>query len=146
LYAGDRLVGHAGELHPRVVAALDLPDRTCAMELDLDVLVPADPPAVLAPALSPYPPATQDVALVVDQSVPAADVTSALRAGAGELLEDIWLFDLYVGQQVGEQKKSLAFTLRFRALDRTLTSEEVNAAREAAVAEAERRTGAQLRS
>jgi phenylalanyl-tRNA synthetase beta chain len=146
LYAGDRLVGHAGELHPRVVAALELPERTCAMELDLDLLVPADAPDVLAPALSHYPPATQDVALVVDGSVPAADVTAALRAGAGDLLEDIRLFDIYVGQQVGEGKKSLAFTLRFRALDRTLTSEEVNAAREAAVAEAQRRTGAQLRS
>src|SRR4051812_17004201 len=79
LYAEDRLVGHAGELHPRVTTALELPERTCAMELDLDLLVPIDPPPVPAPVLAPYPPATQDVALVVDAPVPVAEVLAALR-------------------------------------------------------------------
>jgi phenylalanyl-tRNA synthetase beta chain len=146
LYAGDRLVGHAGELHPRVTTALELPERTCAMELDVDLLVPIDPPPVPAPVLAPYPPATQDVALVVDASVSVAEVLAALREGAGELLESIRLFDVYEGAQVGEGKKSLAFALRFRAPDRTLTSEEASSARDAAVAEAARRTGAQLRT
>jgi phenylalanyl-tRNA synthetase beta chain len=146
LYVGDRLVGHAGELHPRVVAALELPHRTCAMELDVDLLVPTEPSPVAAVAISAYPPATQDVALVVDAAVAVADVAEALRAGAGELLESLQLFDVYAGAQVGADKKSLAFTLRFRAGDRTLTSEEASAAREAAVAEAARRTGAQLRT
>jgi phenylalanyl-tRNA synthetase beta chain len=73
-------------------------------------------------------------------------VLAALRAGAGELLESIRLFDVYEGAQVGDDKKSLAFALRFRADDRTLTSEEASAARDAAVAEAARRTGAQLRT
>ena len=146
LFTHDRLVGHAGELHPRVVAALELPEGACAMELDLDQLVPAEPGPVLAPAIEAYPPATQDVALVVDSTVAAGDVTAALRDGAGELLEAIQLFDVYVGPQVGTDKKSLAFSLRFRADDRTLTSEEASAARDAAVAEATRRTGAQLRT
>jgi phenylalanyl-tRNA synthetase beta chain len=146
LYAAGRLVGHAGELHPRVVSALDLPERACAMELDLDLLAPGDGPLVLAPALSTYPPATQDVALVVDRSVPVADVTTALREGAGELLEAVRLFDVYEGPQVGADKKSFAFALRFRAADRTLTSAEASAARDAAVAEATRRTGAELRT
>jgi phenylalanyl-tRNA synthetase beta chain len=73
-------------------------------------------------------------------------VTDALREGAGDLLEAIRLFDVYEGPQVGDDKKSLAFALRFRAPDRTLTSEEASAARDAAVAEAARRTGAQLRT
>jgi phenylalanyl-tRNA synthetase beta chain len=135
------VVGHAGELHPRVVEALGLPDRTCAMELDLDLLGAATEP-VPAPRLSTYPPATQDVALVVDAAVPAAEVGAALRDGAGELLESIRLFDVYRGEQVGEGNASLAWTLRFRAPDRTLTVEETTAARDAAVAEAGRRTGA----
>ncbi|MEO7979289.1 MAG: phenylalanine--tRNA ligase subunit beta [Sporichthyaceae bacterium] len=138
------VVGHAGELHPRVVAALGLPERTCAMELDLEALGERTDP-VPAPRLSTYPLATQDVALVVDAHVPAAEVEAALRDGAGDLLESVRLFDVYRGSQVGEGKESLAYALRFRAPDRTLTVEEATAAREAAVAEAGRRVGAVLR-
>ena len=96
--------------------------------------------------------ATQDVALVVRDAVPAAEVQAALAAGAAaaagdgpKLLEDARLFDIYTGEQVGEGNKSLAYRLRFRAPDRTLTDEETSAARDAAVAEAARRAGAVLR-
>jgi phenylalanyl-tRNA synthetase beta chain len=139
------VVGHAGELHPGVVEALGLPERTCAMEVDLDLLGARTDP-VPAPRLSTYPPATQDVALVVDAHVPAADVEAALRSGAGELLESLRLFDVYRGEQVGEGKASLAYALRFRAPDRTLTVEETSAFRESAVAEATRRVGAVQRA
>jgi phenylalanyl-tRNA synthetase beta chain len=145
LLAGDTVVGYAGELHPRVVAALDLPERTCAMELDLDALGIGG--LVRAPALSTYPPALLDVALVVPTSVPAASVADALRDGAGSLLESLRLFDVYTDpERLGPDVRSLAYALRFRAPDRTLTVEEAAAARDAAVAEAARRTGAVLRS
>jgi phenylalanyl-tRNA synthetase beta chain len=149
----DQLAGHAGELHPRVIQAFRLPDRTCAMELDLSVIgaaAAALPPAQ-APLISAYPIATQDVALVVRETVPAAEVQAALAAGAatvggdGGLLEEVRLFDSYTGEQVGEGNKSLAYRLRFRAPDRTLTDEETVAARDAAVAEAAQRVGAVLR-
>ncbi len=143
------LAGHAGELHPRVVGTFGLPARTCAMELDLSVLFAAAEAVgtVQAPQLSGYPLATQDVALIVDAAVPAAEVEAALVAGAPrELLEGVRLFDVYTGAQVGEDRKSLAYTLRFRAPDHTLTAAEATAARDAAVAEASRRTGATLRS
>ena len=139
------LVGHAGELHPRVVTALGLPPRTCAMEVDLELLG-EDTTPVTAPRLSTYPPATQDVALVVADEVAAADVEAALRDGAGDLLESVRLFDVYRGEQVGPGTKSLAYALRFRAPDRTLTAEETSAARDAAVGEAARRTGAVQRT
>ncbi|HEX5295449.1 MAG TPA: phenylalanine--tRNA ligase subunit beta, partial [Streptosporangiaceae bacterium] len=142
------LAGHAGELHPRVVQAFGLPPRTCAMELDLSALFAAAEAAgaVQAPQLSGYPLATQDVALIVDAEVPAAEVEAALVAGAPrELLEGVRLFDVYTGAQVGGDRKSLAYTLRFRAPDRTLTAAEATAARDAAVAEASRRVGAVLR-
>ena len=145
LHVDGRLVGHAGELHPRVVAALGLPERTCAAELDLERLGAAHQP-VPAPRISTFPVATQDVALVVDSTVPAAEVERALRDGAGDLLESLRLFDVYRGPQVGEGKVSLAFALRFRAADRTLTAEEATDAREAAAAEAARRTGAVQRA
>jgi phenylalanyl-tRNA synthetase beta chain len=119
------LAGYAGELHPRVIKAFGLPDRTCAMEIDLSVIeTAADAVApASAPVLSGYPVATQDVALNVPYSVPAAQVQAALAegvaaSGAGSLLEDIRLFDLYTGEQTGEGRKSLAYTLRFRAPDR----------------------------
>ena len=145
LFVGKTLVGHAGELHPRVVQAFGLPDRTVAMELEVGLLGAADAPTP-APAVATFPVATQDVALVVSADVPAAAVEAALREGAGELLESVRLFDLYEGPQVGEGRKSLAYTLRFRAPDRTLTVEETTAARDAAVAEAARQTGAALRT
>jgi phenylalanyl-tRNA synthetase beta chain len=147
--AREWLAGHAGELHPRVIQAFGLPDRTCAMELDLSVLFAAAESggAVQAPVLSAYPLAIQDFALIVDASVPAADVAAALVAGApADLLESVRLFDVYTGAQIGEDRKSLAYTLRFRAPDRTLTAGETADAREAAVAEAQRRVGAVLRS
>ncbi|MFH8714410.1 phenylalanine--tRNA ligase subunit beta [Streptomyces zaomyceticus] len=139
------LVGHAGELHPRVVKAFGLPARACAMEIDLDLLEKANEGPVKAPRISSFPVATQDVALVVAADVPAADVQAALSEGAGELLESVRLFDVYTGDQLGEGTKSLAYALKFRAEDRTLTVDEATAARDAAVALASERTGAVLR-
>ena len=139
------LAGHAGELHPAVLAALGLPARTVAAELDLDLLIGASGGIRAAKPISTFPVAKEDVALVVDAGVPAADVQAALGAGAGDLLESIRLFDVYTGEQVGRGRRSLAFALRFRAPDRTLTAEETAAARDAAVAAAAARTGAVLR-
>ncbi|MGV9321656.1 phenylalanine--tRNA ligase subunit beta [Streptomyces sp. NPDC003660] len=142
----ERVVGHAGELHPRVLKALGLPERSSAMELDLDTLERVGDDTPQGPGISTFPVATQDVALVVDQPVPAADVEAALREGAGELLESIRLFDVYENpEQLGEGRKSLAYALRFRAGDRTLTVDEASAARDAAIALAGERTGAELR-
>jgi phenylalanyl-tRNA synthetase beta chain len=142
----ETVVGHAGELHPRVVKAFGLPARSSAMELDLDVLEAVGDDTPQAPAISTFPVATQDVALVVDKFVPHAEVETALREGAGQLLEGIRLFDVYENEeQLGDGKKSLAYALRFRAGDRTLTVDEASAARDAAVALAGERTGAVLR-
>lgn len=141
----ETLVGHAGELHPRVIKELHLPERTCAMEIELDLLEQAVDGALQAPRISTFPVATQDVALIVAQDVPATTVEEALRAGAGQLLESLRLFDVFTGEQIGEGKKSLAYALRFRAPDRTLTVDEATAARDAAVALAAERTGAVLR-
>ncbi|GAA0471829.1 phenylalanine--tRNA ligase beta subunit [Actinoplanes capillaceus] len=137
------VVGHAGELHPAVLAALDLPKRTSAAEIDLDAL--PDAPVVEAVKISTFPPALIDVALVLDRTVPAAEVQAALTEGAGPLLESVALFDVYESSQLGEDKRSLAYKLTFRATDRTLTSEETITARDAAVAVTTSRFGATLR-
>ena len=143
--ADGTVVGHAGELHPKSVQALGLPPRTVAAELDLDVLIAASDHRTQARPLSTQPVAVSDVAVVVRRSVPYAEVERSLREGAGDLLESILLFDVYRGDQVGEDEQSLAFRMTFRAPDRTLRTEEVNAARDAAVARAARDHGAVLR-
>jgi phenylalanyl-tRNA synthetase beta chain len=145
LPSGDG-IGYAGELHPNVCTAFGLPARTAAVEIDLDALIAAAPATGDVPTISAFPVAKEDVALIVDEDMPAAVVERALRAGAGPLLESIWLFDIYTGPQVGKGKKSLAYALRFRAPDRTLTDAEAGAARDAAVAFAAERTGAAQRT
>ncbi|NNH75295.1 phenylalanine--tRNA ligase subunit beta [Nocardia uniformis] len=138
------VVGHAGELHPAVLERAGLPPRTCTVELDLDALpLRENRPA---PVVSAFPAVLQDVSVSVEKTVPAVSVESALREGAGELLEDVALFDVYEGTQAGEGRKSLTYALRFRALDRTLTEDEASAARDAAVAAAAAAVGAVLRS
>jgi phenylalanyl-tRNA synthetase beta chain len=147
LLLDGRRVGLAGELHPRVVASLGPAARDVRRRGDLDLLVAAaaERGPLPAPLVSHFPPASVDVALVVADDVPAADVERALRDGAGALLEGLRLFDVFRGPQVGEGRRSLAFALRLRAPDRTLTDVEVLGARDAAVAVAADRTGAVLR-
>jgi phenylalanyl-tRNA synthetase beta chain len=146
LSVDGEVVGHAGEVHPTVCQAFGLPKRTVAAEVDLDLLIARAVHLRQAPTFSSYPVAKEDVALVVDASVPAAAVEAALREGAGDMLESIRLFDVYTCDQVGEGKKSLSYALRFRAPDRTLKEGEAAAARDAAVALAAERTGAVQRA
>ncbi|WKV15591.1 phenylalanine--tRNA ligase subunit beta [Janibacter limosus] len=141
---GGAVVGHAGELHPKVCSRPELPERTVAAELDLDAIVAASGEPVRPAQLSTQPVANTDVALVVDEGVPAAAVAAALGSGAGRTRESITLFDVYRGARVGEGRKSLAYRLTFRA-GRTLKTDEVSGLRDRAVAAATSATGAQQR-
>lgn len=140
----DVVLGYAGELHPQVLEALNLPARTCAMELDITAMPLEE--KFPAPVLSSFPALHQDIALVVDEDVPAERVRATVEEGAGELIETVELFDIFRGEQLGEGKKSLAFQLLFRAADRTLTDEEVNEHRTAAAELAKQRLGAEMRA
>ena len=142
LIINGKAVAHAGELHPRIVAAYGLPERSVAFAVALSAL----PHSQLVKPISvgTMPAALQDVALIVDATTSAQSVESALREGAGELLESITCFDRY--DKIGDGKISLAFTLTFRAPDRTLTGEEVSSMREAATAVASAKCGAVVRT
>ena len=140
----SRVVGYAGELHPQVLEALGLPARTCAMEIDLTVLPLAE--KLPAPVLSSFPALHQDVALVVDEEIPAEAVRKTLKDNAGELIEGVTLFDVYRSGSLGDGKKSLAFGLVFRAPDRTLTEDEASQGRLAAAEAAKQKFGAQMRA
>jgi phenylalanyl-tRNA synthetase beta chain len=142
LIVDGKAVAHAGELHPRIVAAYGLPERSVAFAVALSAL--PDSVLVRPTTVGTMPAAVQDVALIVESTISAADVENALREGAGDLLESITLFDRY--DKIGDGKISLAFTLVFRAQDRTLTGEEVSAMREAATAVAASKYGAVVRT
>ena len=142
LIVDGKAVAHAGEVHPRILAKYGLPERSAAFAVGLSALPDSD--LVKPIRVGTMPAAVQDVALIIDSSVSAQDVETALRAGAGQLLESISLFDRY--DKLGDGKISLAFTLTFRAEDRTLTGAEVSEMRSAAVISAEKATGAVLRT
>ena len=144
LSVAGTVVGHAGELHPQVLEALGLPARTCAMELNLSALPLQE--SFPAPRLSAFPALHQDLALVVDDEIPAETVRRVVESAAGELVESVELFDVFRGEQLGDGKKSLAFNLIFRAPDRTLTDEEVNEYRVQAAEKARVELGAQMRA
>lgn len=141
---GGKVVGYAGELHPQILKAMGLPARTCAMELDITALPFTE--NLPEPVLSSFPSLHQDIALVVDEDVPAETVRRTLEEGAGELLESVELFDIFRGEKLGESKKSLAFKMFFRAAERTLTDDEVNTHRLAAAELASERLGAEMRA
>ena len=143
LLVDGHVVGHAGELHPQVLERAGLPARTCAMEINIDALPLRE--NLPAPVLSAFPALHQDIALIVDETVPAEQVRAVVEEGAGELVETVELFDVYRSEQLGEGRKSLAFSLLFRAPDRTLTDEEANVARLAAAELAKERLGAEMR-
>jgi phenylalanyl-tRNA synthetase beta chain len=142
LIVDGKAVAHAGEVHPRILAKYGLPERSAAFAVGLSALPDSD--LVKPRRVGTMPAAVQDVALIIENGVSAQDVEMALRAGAGELLESISLFDRY--DKLGDGKISLAFTLTFRAEDRTLTGAEVSEMRNAAVAAAQKATGAVIRT
>ncbi len=139
-------LGFAGELNPELTAQNDLPRQVSVVEINLDVLFDAVPATVSATAIHTFPAATQDLSLVMDQNVSAAEVLNVIRVSCGELLEDVVLVDDYRGGNLEANQKSLTFALRFRAQDRTLTQVEASEARDKAVSEANRLFGATLRA
>jgi phenylalanyl-tRNA synthetase beta chain len=140
-------VGVAGELHPNVRTAFDLPNTPVAVaELDLAAVLKDWGAKQEMAAFSQHPAVYEDLALVVDEAVPAAQVAELIRQTGGKLLVDVRLFDLYKGSHVAPGKRSLAYSLTFQAPDRTLTAEDTAKARQKIVARLERELGATLRA
>ena len=145
LVSGE-VVGHLGEVDPAIAAEYHLPRRVAAFEVNLDALFSHAPQVLQAAELRVMPAATQDLSLLVEASVPAGELMTVIREGAGELLEDVSLVDDYRGENVPLGFKSVTFSLRFRAADRTLTQAEASQSKDAAVALANQKFGATLRA
>jgi len=145
--AGDVQLGVLGEVHPLVRDRFDLPpQRVCLAEIDLEALLRVVPREHLYQPILRYPAVQMDVALVVDEDEPAARVRDLMIEAGGELLRAVTLFDVYRGPQIGEGKKSLAYSLTFQAGDRTLTDDEAARLVKRIVGRLERELGAQLRA
>jgi phenylalanyl-tRNA synthetase beta chain len=139
----DVRLGFLGELHPLVARAWDL-ERTAAFAIDLGKLAALASPLVEYTAFGPFPALRQDLAVTLPESVPAGEALARVRSAAGGLLEQVRVFDVYTGEQVGEGRRSLALALSFRALERTLTDEDVEPLRAKIVA-ALQQIGGELR-
>ncbi len=122
----DAVIGAMGELHPLVREAFDLPEQpVCMLEFDLDTLLAAREGALRMTSISAHPPVYEDLAVVVDESVPAVRVQDLIAQTGAPLVRSVLLFDVYRGEQLGAGRKSLAYRLTYQADDRTLTDREV---------------------
>ncbi|HEX5224043.1 MAG TPA: phenylalanine--tRNA ligase subunit beta [Solirubrobacteraceae bacterium] len=124
VHADAQLLGLLGELHPLVSEQWDL-DRAAVFAIDLGKVAAAAPEVRAFVPFGSFPPLRQDLAVTLPDAVPAAQLTATVREAGGPELEDVRIFDLYTGEQVGEGRRSLALTLTFRAIERTLTDEDV---------------------
>ncbi|HED03210.1 MAG TPA: phenylalanine--tRNA ligase subunit beta, partial [Candidatus Fraserbacteria bacterium] len=126
LRSGQQPVGRLGELHPEVAQRFGLKERTLLGELDLEALLAQSRRQPRGYRPSPrFPAIEQDLAIVLPEKIPAAQVSELIRQAGGPLLAEVHLFDVYQGEQVPEGQRSLAYSLRYRAPDRTLTDAEV---------------------
>lgn len=144
---GGKVLGYAGELHPKVCQNFGLPPRTCAFELDLDAIEKARPKdAFQLRPVSTFPAAKEDLAFVVKQDVPALKVYNAIAKAGEGLVEELRLFDVFENvEQLGEGRKSLAFALRLRAADHTLSPQEIKETRNRIIKRVEKTCQATLR-
>jgi len=147
--ANGKILGYAGELHPVVVKRLDFrvdaEQPVLAAELDLDALIDLVPARRVVDSLPTHPAVREDIALVVDRSLAAASVAESIVKAGGNLLTDIELFDVYTGEHIDSEKKSLAYHLTFQAPNKTLKDKEVAKVRRKIVGTLERSIGATLR-
>ena len=147
LYLGDQVLGYLGELHPVVQARFELSEAPLqALELDLNPLLVAIPAHYVINPVATFPPVLEDIAVIVDETTPAGKVEECIRLAGGKMLVSVRLFDVYCGEQIGKNKKSLAYNLVYQAPDRTLTDQEVAQIRNRIVRRLEQELDGHLRS
>ena len=134
-----------GEIHPDVAERFDIKGRVYLAEVDLDALMPLEKDFYGVKPLPKFPAVSRDIAVVVDEKVGAGTMLEAIRKAAAKTLEDAKLFDIYRGEKLGKDRKSVAFAITLRAPDRTLTDEEINGTMEK-VLKALKAFGAELRA
>ena len=146
LRGGSVKLGQMGEIHPLTMEKFDIPARAYIAEIDVRALKNCAVPQSAVKPLPKFPAVSRDIALVVDEGVGAGTLMDAIEKAAGKLCEGVKLFDVYRGERLGENKKSLAFSIFFRSPDHTLTDAEIGAAMDKILSAAEKKFGAAIRS
>jgi phenylalanyl-tRNA synthetase beta chain len=147
ILVGEQQIGIFGELHPLVKERYDFPPHPIvAADINLDLLISLVPERYDMQAVPAFPPVLQDLAVVVDDEIPAAKVAGVIKQAAGRIVTDVTLFDVYRSEQIGEGKKSLAYSLTYQATDKTLTDNEVAQIRQRIIRRLEQELSAKLRA
>lgn len=147
VFANGNQIGVMGELHPQVRENYDFPDNPIiAAEFNLDAIISAVPQLFPVPSIPTQPPILEDIAIIVDEDVPAAKVENLIRQTGGSTITAVHLFDIYRSNQIGINKKSLAYSLTYQDPNRTLTDKDAANLRNKIVVRLEKELGAQLRS
>ncbi len=146
LTVGDTEIAQVGEIHPDIAEAFDIDGRVYVAEVNLSLIPALARPIPAVQPLPRFPAVTRDIALVMDEAVEVGPVMDAIAKAGGKLIEEVHLFDIYRGEKLGQDKKSVAFALSFRAADRTLTDAEIAAAMDKILAACREGFGAELRS
>jgi phenylalanyl-tRNA synthetase beta chain len=142
--AGDDRIGVVGEVHPRIIANFDITDPAYLFEIDLARLLSLASAQKVYKSASKYPSMVRDVALILDSDITFGNVADIIRNF--QLVSDVFLFDMYAGEQIPAGKKSMAFRITYQADDRTLNDREVDGVTEGILTKLARETGAKLRS
>jgi phenylalanyl-tRNA synthetase beta chain len=144
---GDNRLGTMGEMHPLVREHYDLPETPLIVaELDLQLILGAIPGRHTMRPVPAFPPVLEDIAVIVDENMPAERVLEVIEGAGGKMLVEVRLFDVYRGEQIEAGKKSMAYSLAYQAPDRTLTDKEAAKIRGRIIRRLEQELGAQLRS
>jgi phenylalanyl-tRNA synthetase beta chain len=144
---GDNRLGTMGEMHPLVREHYDLPETPLIIaELDLQLILDTIPGRHTMKPVPAFPPVLEDIAVIVDENMPAERVLEIIEGAGGKMLVEVRLFDVYRGEQIEAGRKSLAYSLAYQAPDRTLTDKEAAKIRGRIIRRLEQELGAQLRS
>ncbi|WKY45850.1 phenylalanine--tRNA ligase subunit beta [Eubacteriaceae bacterium ES2] len=145
IFQGEIKLGEIGEIHPLVVKNFNLPKRCYVSEISFESLMKVKQNNIRFKELPKFPGTSRDLAIVVEKSIPASSVLAIIKNNSGDLLESVELFDVYTGEQVPNQHKSLAYALSFRHLEKTLSDEDINPVIEKILSELEGQLNGRLR-
>lgn len=143
---GKEIIAYVGEVHPQVQAQMNITKKTYLFEMDIEKLMKYSALTCRYQSLPKYPAMSRDLALVVADDITASEVEKVIVKNAGNLLNNICLFDVYTGEQVGKGQKSLAFSLQFQSAEKTLTDAEIDPYFESIIKALEEAFNAKLRS
>lgn len=145
VFVGDKMVGAMGQLSSAAADIADIKDPVLLAELDFEDLVGLVPDVIVARELARFPSADRDIAIIVDEDVMAEEIRMEIIKTGGNLVDKTWIFDLYRGKNIPAGRKSLAFGIKYRLPDRTLTDDEVKEAHERIISALQKRFSALLR-